>query len=792
MQLGFNWLKELVDFEWDAAELCERLTMAGVACESTRPVFEEFSGVVAGKIKKVERHPESENLSICTVDIGLKTVTTVCGAPNAAVGLKSSFATVGAELPDGTRIEPVEKQGIKSEGMLCSEKELGLSDESSIIMELEAGIKTGSDLWEKLDLDEPLIEFELTPNRPDCMSAIGIAREIAALAGTVVKRPEFELDEIEKQAAEEVRIEIADPQACPRYAARIIEHIKVARSPFWLKRKLFAAGIRPINNVVDITNLVLMEYGQPLHAFDYELFSMPQVLVRTALENEKFTTLDEKEHTLKEDDILITDATKAVALGGIMGGLNSEVNENTNKVLLESAYFNPTNICRTRKRLAIQSESAVRFEKGADPNIVDTACNYAAYLLSKLAGGRVLNGIVDAYPRVIEPLSIELRPSRVNQLLATDITAPQMIDILHSLEFGIKSGKTIMVDVPTFRPDCTREVDLVEEIARIYGYDKIGTSLRASGDLLAERSTEELFIERIRENLGRQGLYEIMTINLIDPDKGRKLGMEDKFIGLLNPLSADLAAYRTNLFMNMLQVVARNLNRRQNDLKLFEIGNIAYRADASHIEETHLAIGICGRPDVRNWAVSEQEYDFFDLKGVAEEFCKGLRLGNLTLKEQNHPFLERGVSFDLYFGDTHVGLGGRASNNSLNLYDIETPVYYIELNIGKLIPLYTKDLVYRKLPKFPSVWRDIAVIVDEGIFADRLLQTIYGSGNNILVNAELFDVYTGRQIEEGKKSLAFNLEFRSEEKTLTDEEVEPVFNHIISQLQNQFDAKLRT
>ncbi len=792
MQLGLNWLKELVDFEWDAEELCERLTMAGVACEATRTVFDPFSGIVAGKIKKVERHPEADNLSICTVDIGIKTVTTVCGAPNVAVGLKSPFATVGADLPGGMKIEQVEKQGVKSEGMLCSEKELGLSDQASIIMELEAGIKTGSDLWEKLELEEPLIEFELTPNRPDCMSAIGIAREIAALAGTVVKRPEFELEEIEKEAAELVKIEIEDPEACPRYAARIIEHIKVGPSPFWLKRKLVSAGIRPINNVVDITNLVLMEYAQPLHAFDYELFSMPQVLVRTAQDNEKFTTLDEKEHTLRENDILITDATKAVALGGIMGGLNSEVNYNTDKVLLESAHFNPTNICRTRKRLAIQSESAIRFEKGADPNIVDTACDYAAYLLSKLASGRVLTGIVDAYPRVIEPISIELRPSRTNQILATDITAPQMIDILHALEFGVKSGKTITVDVPTFRPDCTREIDLIEEIARIYGYDKIGTSLRASGNLLTERSEDELFTEKVRENLGRQGLYEIMTINLIDPDKGRKLGMEDKFIDLLNPLSADLAAYRTNLFMSMLQVVARNLNRRQNDIKLFEIGNIAYRTNGTHAEETHLAIGVCGRPNVRNWAVTEQEYDFYDLKGIAEEFCGGLRLGSLSIKEQDYPFLENGISFNLFFGDSHVGWGGKASNNALKIYDIETPVYYFEVNMEKLTPLYTKDVVFRKLPRYPSVWRDIALIVDEGLFAEKLLETIYNSGDNILVNAELFDVYTGKQIDKGKKSLAFNLEFRSDEKTLTDEEVEPVFNNIISQLQKQFDAKLRT
>ncbi len=792
MQLGYNWLKELADFEWEAEELCERLTMAGVACEANRAVFEEFSGVVAGKIKAIEPHPSSENLKICTVDIGLKTAVTVCGAPNVAVGLKSPFATIGAELPGGLKIKPVDKGGVKSEGMLCSEKELGLSDEGSIIMELEPGLKTGIDLWSKMELEEPLIEFELTPNRPDCMSAIGIAREIAALAGTKIKRPEYELEELEKPASELVKVEIADPIACPRYAARIIENVKIGQSPFWLKRKLVSAGIRPINNVVDVTNLVLMEYGQPLHAFDYELFSMPEILVRTASKGEKFVTLDEKEHELDEDDILITDASKPVALGGIMGGLNSEVNDKTKQILLESAHFNPTYVCRTRKRLGIQSESAIRFEKGADPNIVEAACDYAAWLFSKLAGGRVLSGVVDCYPQAIEPVTIELRPPRVNQILATDITAPQMIDILHSLEFGVKSGKVITVDVPTFRPDCTREVDLIEEIARIYGYDKIGTSLRASGQLLTERSREEILLEKIRENMGRQGLYEILTINLVDPVKIQKLGIKDEYIELLNPLSSDLAVYRTNLFINMMQVIARNLNRRQKDLKLYEIGNIAFRTENGHTEETHLSIAVCGQPEVRNWAMQSQPYDFYDIKGIAEDFTDGMGLGKPELKEAEHPFLEKGLSFDLYFNKTHIGMCGQASKTGMELFDIEYPVYYMEMNVEKISELYTGERVFKKLARFPSVWRDIAVIVDDSVFGDKLLETIYESGDKILVDAELFDIYTGKQIEKGKKSLAFNLEFRSDEKTLTDEEVEPVFNKIISQLQQRFNAKLRT
>ena len=792
MQIGYKWLTELVDFEWDAVELCDRLTMAGVACGVAGPVFEKFSGVVVGKIKSVKPHPENDKLKVCEVDTGIKTVITACGAPNVKVGMKSAFAATGAVLPGGLEITPVDKGGVKSEGMLCSEKELGLSDEGSVIMQIDKSYKIGSDLWEKMELDEPLIEFELTPNRPDCMSAIGIAREIAALAGTKLKRPEFELNEIEKEASELVKIDIEDAEACPRYSARIIDNVKIAPSPFWLKRKLVSAGVRPINNVVDITNLVLMEYGQPLHAFDYKLFSMPQILVRLAKPKEKFVTLDGEERILESDDILITDATTPVALGGIMGGLNTEVNADTKTILLESAHFHSINICRTRKRLGMASESSIRFEKGADPNIVGEACNYAAWLLSELAGGKVLNGLVDCYPNVIEPLEIELRPARVNQILATDITAPQMIDILSSLEFGVQTGKMISVSVPTFRPDCTREIDLIEEIGRIYGYDKIGTDLRASGNLLTERKPQEIVLAKIRENLTRQGLYEILTVNMIDPDKVKKIGLPENYVELLNPLSNDLAVYRTNLLINMLQVVSHNLNRKQNDIKLFEIGNVAYKEDKSHREETRLGCAVCGEPRARNWSMPSNAYDFFDLKGILEDFCCNLRLGELNLKQREYPFFTGDLSFDIYFNDHHVGYAGQVSNNAAEVFDIESPVFYYEIVFDKIIGLYNSDIIYKKLPKYPSVLRDIAVIVEKSVFADKLMETIHKSADKYLVSVDLFDIYTGKQVEKGMKSLAFNLEFRSDEKTLTDMEIEPIFNNIISQLQTNFNARLRT
>ena len=792
MQIGYKWLSELVDFDWDAEELCDRLTMAGVACEVAGPVFEKFSGVVVGKVKTVKPHPSSDKLKICEVDSGIKTVITVCGAPNVKVGMKSAFAAIGAVLPGGLEITPVDKSGVKSEGMLCSEKELGLSDDGSVIMQIDKSYKIGSDLWEKMDLDEPLILFELTPNRPDCMSVIGVAREIAALAGTKMRKPEFELKEIEKEASELVKIDIEDSVACPRYAARIIENVKIAPSPFWLKRKLVSAGVRPINNVVDITNLVLMEYGQPLHAFDYKLFSRPQVFVRLAKPKEKFVTLDEEERILESDDILITDSTTAVALGGIMGGLNTEVHDDTRTILLESAHFRSTNICRTRKRLGMASESSIRFEKGADPNIVGEACDYAAWLLFEYAGGKVLHGLVDCYPKVIEPVEVELRPARVNQILATDITAPQMIDILSSLEFGVQTGKMVSVSVPTFRPDCTREIDLIEEIGRIYGYDKIGTDLRASGNLLTERKLQEIVLAKIRENLTLQGLYEILTVNMVDPEKIKKIGLPDNYVALLNPLSNDLAVYRTNLLVNMLQVISHNLNRKQTDIELFEIGNVAYKDGASHYEETHLGCAVCGVPKVRNWSMPASSYDFFDLKGILQDFCCILRLGELNLKQREYPFFDGTLSFDIYFNDHHIGYAGQVSNNASEVFDIESPVFYFEIIIDKVIGLYNQEIIYEKLPKYPSVLRDIAVIVEKSVFADKLMATIRESAEQYLVAVDLFDIYTGKQVEKDMKSLAFNLEFRSDEKTLTDEEIEPILNNIVSQLQTNFNARLRT
>jgi phenylalanyl-tRNA synthetase beta chain len=793
MQIGYKWLKELVDFEWDAEELCDRLTMAGTACEVTGLVFEKFDGVVIGKIKSIEPHPSSENLKVCQVDIGLKTANTVCGAPNVTVGLKSAFAVMGAALPGGVHIELTEKLGVKSEGMLCSEKELGLSDDGSRIIELETAMKAGTDLWEKLELEEPLIEFELTPNRPDCMSAIGVAREIAALAGSMVKHPEIELAEIDKQATDEIKIEIENPEACPRYAARLIDRIKIGPSPFWLKRKLVSAGLRPINNVVDITNLVLMEYGHPLHAFDFSKFSMPQVIVRSAQDGEKFTTLDGEERELKAGDVLITDGSVPVALGGIMGGEDSEVGEKTDRVLLESAYFNPSNIRRTHKRLNIDSESAVRFEKGADPNMVPRACDYAAYLMSRLAGGKVHEGIVDSYPKAIEPVEVELRPTRVNKILATDISAPQMIDILDSLGFGVQTGKKISVLVPTFRPDCTREIDLVEEIGRIYGYDRIGTSLRAAGELLTARNELDVFKDRIRDTLVRQGLYEILTPNMIDPEKALKLDMEDRFVRLLNPLSRDMAAFRSDLFFNALQVVNRNLNYRQKDIKLFEIGSVAYKnGDGSHTETTHLGIVVCGRPDVRNWAISPANYDFFDLKGIVEDFCQGMNLAHFEFRQKDWKHFKPDGSFDLYIEGEALGRAGVVSDNALSMYDLELPVYYLEVELEKLHRHYSEEVNYHPLPRYPSTWRDIAVVVDEGVLSADLVNAIEETGGEILTKVELFDVYRGKQVEKGKKSLAFNLEFRSLEKTLTDEEVDPVFVRIIEKLKDKFTATLRT
>lgn len=790
MQTSYQWLKELVEFDYDPETLGHKLTMTGVEVAKIEPLAGELKKVVVGKVVSCETHPNAENLQVCEVEYGVADpLSVVCGAPNVREGMKAPLALVGAVI-DGHKIKSVDKFGVKSEGMLCSEMELGLSDDQSGILELDAAMKIGAGIIEALELDDQVIHFDLTPNRPDCLSTIGIARDIAAISGSPLRRPKVELEEIEAEASEAVKIEIADPEACPRYAARVIENVEIGPSPWWIKRRLLAAGVRSINNVVDITNYVMMEYGHPLHGFDYDNFRKPEVLVRRAEEGEKFTTLDGVERTLSRDVLLITDGEAPVAIGGIMGGEFSEVTQKTTRVLLESAYFEPRTIRRGRKFINLQSESQDRFERGADPNIVPVALDRAAALIAKYAGGEVLSGIVDCYPEPIEPLQLELRPARVNQILATDLSSPQMIDALKALEFEVKPGKTISATVPTWRPDVTREIDLIEEVARITGYENIPELTVPGGDLVTHRVASEEFIDEVRMTLTAQGFFEIVTNSIVDPKQVTQLGT-DTAVELLNPLSEDLKWLRPELYTNLLNVVRHNRNHQVEGIKVFEIGKTFSPVKKGIPSESFkLGLAWCGSDSGENWAFHPGEFGFQDVRGALEVVAE-LTSAELELLPAGHPVFADGVCFEVKLGNTLLGYCGQVENKQARAFGIKADVYLAQLDLEGLFRRRRSVPEFKELPRFPASERDLAVVVAESAVTSELLATIRKSGGDKLVDLVVFDLYRGKQIGTGLKSVAFRLIFRDESKTLTDEYIDRVSSEIVTALENEHDAKLR-
>ncbi|MFH2055566.1 MAG: phenylalanine--tRNA ligase subunit beta [bacterium] len=790
MQTSFHWLKELVDFDYDPETLGHKLTMVGLECAKIEPLAPKMKKVVVGKVVSSETHPNAENLHVCQVEYGPEaSLSIVCGAPNVREGMKAPLALVGSVI-GGHKIKVVDKFGVKSEGMLCSEMELGLSDDHSGILELDSSMKLGADITKALGLDDQILHVDLTPNRPDCLSTIGIARDIAAICSSPLRYPKVELEEVERPAGDAVKIEIADPEACPRYAARVIENVQIGPSPWWIRQRLLAAGVRSINNVVDITNYVMMEYGHPLHAFDYDDFRKPEVLVRRAKEGEKFTTLDGVERILSRDVLLITDGEVPVAIGGVMGGEFSEVTAKTTRVLLESAYFEPRTIRRGRKFINLQSESQDRFERGADPNIVPVALDRAAALIARHAGGDVLAGIVDCYPDPIKPLQLELRPARVNHLLATDLSSPQMIDALKALEFDVKPGKTISVSVPTWRPDVTREIDLIEEVARITGYDNIPEQMLPGGELVTRRVESERFSDKVRESLLGQGLFEIVTNSIVDPKQVTQLGTNSA-VELLNPLSEDLKWLRPELYTSLLNVVRHNRNHQVEGIKLFEIGNtFAPQGKAKPTESFRLGLAWCGSDSCENWTFHPGEFGFQDVRGALEVIAE-LTTAELTLNPGSHPVFAEGVCFEVKLADRMIGRCGQVDSTQSRAFGIKADVYLAELDLLRLFELRSGIPEFRELPRFPSTERDLAIVVAESAITSEVLRTIRASGGANLVDLLVFDLYRGKQVGKGLKSVAFRLIFRDESKTLTDEYIDRVFNEIVTALEKEHDAKLR-
>jgi phenylalanyl-tRNA synthetase beta chain len=778
--------------------------MAGLEVSSLKCVGEEFEGIKVAQVEEISPHPNADKLSLCRICDGKSKFRVVCGAKNMKAGDKVAFAPVGTKLPNGLKIKASKIRGIVSEGMLCSEEELKLEEKSTGIMILPSESETGKDLAQALNLKDYVLELDLTPNRADCFSMIGIAREVAALFNTTFSLPPVEVVESEEDLRKFINVTIEAPDLCPRYTARYVSNVKIQPSPLWMRRRLELAGIRSINNVVDVTNYILLEWGQPMHAFDYSLLDQGRIIVKKAAKGDKFFTLDGKERILDEETLMICDASKYIAIGGIMGGLNTEVTEETETVLLESAYFNPQNIRLTSRKLGIKTESSSRFEKGVNIETVITALNRAARLIAKLANGKVAKGVVDVYPNPIPgPPKIEFRPRKANLILGTEISAEKMVGYLERLEIEVKAKdkETFLATIPSHRGDLREEIDLIEEIARIHGYDKIPVTLP---DMMVAAEEGKLTFKlenKARSVLTDSGFFEIITYSFISPESIEALKVPEdhpfrRYTPIANPLSREQSIMRTTLLPGLLMTVAENHNHKNMNLKLFELGKVFYQEEKNSLPTERLMLGgvICGLRTEESWNLPREEADFYDLKGAIENLFQALFIDKVKFQTDNSiPYLHTGIASRIIIKEDPLGVIGEIHPHVLDYFEISKKIFVFEIDFGKIISYGDKERKKLKpLPKFPPVYRDIALVVDMDIKSHEIEEVITQSKVRYLQEVKVFDVYQGAPIPVGKKSLAYRLKFQSPDRSLTDEEVNAHYEKILSHLTKKLEVELRS
>lgn len=805
MKVSYNWIKELTGVEWSPEELAERLTLAGTACETVTCLADNFKRMVVGQVKKVESVPGADRLKLATVNIGDSEASIICGAPNLAEGQKVAVATVGSVLPKLGEIRKVKKFGVESEGMLLSESELGLSDDHSGIMVLSDNCQPGDSLASVLQMDDYMLEFELTPDRPDSLSAIGIARDVIALAGGKLQRPQITLAESKTQSADLISVKIEDQEFCPRYAARIIKNITIAPSPTWLKSRLLGSGITPINNVVDITNYVLLEMGQPLHAFDFAHFHTGEVVVKRAKNGEKFTTLDEVEREADSSVLMITNGQEYLAAGGVMGGLKSSITADTQDVLLEAAYFSPSLIRKSRRKLGLTTDASTLFEKGADPNITVLAIDRAAQLLADLAGGEVCAGVVDEYPTPIEPLLVEIRPQRCNDILGADLTRQQVAEILSSLEFQVSdSGQEsdpLLVTVPTFRPDISREIDLIEEVLRIRGIDAIPIT---TGYLISTETTsdpvqgdKEKRVRAIPTCLLACGFDEICGSGLADERLLEALDPGSPQVRLANPISDEFASMRNSLAYSLLAAARTNITHQVTGLRLFEIGAI-YGANLQAPFHERRRVGLLATgEEERSWRSSNSgSLDFYTITGALERISREAGLPEFKLQPAAESLYSQGESFAISCGSANVGRIGAIKPEIARRFDIKQKVYLAEIDLVDLLQLSVLQVSYKPIPRYPSSSRDLALLVPEETLAGDIVAAIEKKNDGLIADIRVFDVFRGKGASDGKKSagrksIAIAIKYQSTERSLESVEVDGLQEEIIVYLKREFKAEIR-
>ncbi len=798
MKVSFNWLKEYCDIPVSPQELAERLTMLGLEIESIQEPGKEINNVVVGKILEIAPHPQADKLVVCKTDIGRgEPLQIICGAKNMKVGDKVPTAIDGATLPGGIKITRRKMRGVESFGMMCSSAELGVSDDAEGLMILDPSIPIGEDIKKVLGLNDVIFEIEITPNRGDWASYIGLAREICAYYKLPLKIPMYHISESEEVASSISSVTIECPDLCPRYAGRIIKDVKIAPSPEWLAKKLLSAGQRPINNVVDITNFVLLECGHPLHAFDLNKLNEKRIIVRLAREGETIRTLDGELRKLKPDQMVIADAKIPQALAGIMGGADSEVDNSTVDVFLESAYFQPTSVRRTAKAHNLLTEASQHFQRGADPNVVIWAINRAASLIQQLAGGCILKGILDEYPTKIENKTVTLRYHRTKKRLGIDISRDYQKNTLVSLGFLIKRETDTEVEfvVPSWRHDVFREEDLIEEIARFYGYDKI------PGTLPKIRQSEIVFdttfkkMHTIRTFLVNKGLTECFSWTFSNPEMMEELGFPQDFLNMIeiqNPLSRNLRAMRTSIIPNLLLTAQKN--HLEDTLSIFELGPVFIPNKENNLlpdEPQRLGILLSGYAQPRLWCYPNRNlYDFFDLKGICEDLLEEISVP-YKVESTDFPILHRGQAVRFIVKNETAGYLGKLNPKIAHKLEITENTFIAEIYLDKFLSLPPKHRTYKEISEYPSTSRDLATVVDVDIPYSEIITSLRSIGEGILRKIEVFDVYQGPQVPEGKKSLALSFTFCSNEKTLTDEEVNSLMQDIINILTTKFNAQIR-
>lgn len=791
MKVPYNWLKDYVEINVDPHTLGDKLTLSGSALEEVIIQGDNIKNVVTGKITKIEKHPDADRLNVCQVNVGKEEIQIVTAATNMKEQDIVPVALHKSILADGTEIKKGKMRGVVSNGMFCSEEELGIAGDEPVhgLMILPSDAPLGMDIKEYLGLNKAILDFEITSNRPDCLSMVGMARETAATLRTNYTMPNFNYEvKCSTNINDKLKVEVKD-KLCRRYMARGVKNVKVEPSPSWMQERLLEAGVRPINNIVDITNFVMLEIGQPMHAFDARQIESKTIVIEKAKDGEKFTTLDEIERELDSSILMIKDDSKSVAVAGIMGGLNSEIQDDTTEVIFESANFEGTNIRVSSKKLNLRSESSSRFDKDIDPNLAKLAIDRACALICELNCGEVMEGAIDIYNDVKEEGSITVNSTWINKFLGTEISKEEIKEALDSLDLITEiKNEDLIISIPTFRIDIAIKEDIAEEIARIYGYDKIPTTIFKVSTEREPKYKNELLTDKVIEIMVASGVNQSISYSFVSPKVFDKVNIPVEselrnVVKIKNPLGEDYSVMRTTTLPSIMESLGRNYSRNNDYVRLFEIGRIYLpNEDEKQLptEKNVLTIGIYG------------DCDYLDLKGIVENIIDGLGISKAKyVRESENQSYHPGKTAALMVRNKKVGVFGEVHPDVTENYGINVNCYVAELDLDSLFEASTTVKSYKPLPKFPAVTRDIALLCDDSILVAEIEETIRKAGGNLVEKVQLFDIYKGAQIPEGKKSIAYAIAYRDEKKTLEDKDISKVHDKILKALEHKLGAVLR-